>query len=62
MVPLDVLSAHYVTADLGFHHAILLATGNDLLAQLGSIMENALRERDALVYGDGCRFERSVVR
>jgi GntR family galactonate operon transcriptional repressor len=40
----------YITADLGFHHAILMATRNDLLVQLGATMENALRQRDALVH------------
>ena len=43
-------TAVYITADLKFHHAILLATRNDLLVQLGAIMENALRQRDALVH------------
>ena len=43
-------AADYVTTDLRFHHAILVATRNDLLAQLGAIMENALKQRDALVH------------
>ena len=43
-------TADYITADLNFHHAILMATRNDLLVQLGAIMENALRQRDALVH------------
>jgi DNA-binding FadR family transcriptional regulator len=46
-------AADYVTADLRFHHAILVATRNDLLAQLGAIMENALKQRDALVHRGG---------
>ncbi len=46
-------TAHYVTADLSFHHAILTSTRNDLLVQLGSIMENALAQRDALVHRGG---------
>ena len=43
-------TADYITADLSFHHAILMATRNELLVQLGAIMENALRQRDALVH------------
>jgi GntR family galactonate operon transcriptional repressor len=43
-------TASHVVADLSFHHAILTATRNDLLIQLGPVMENALRQRDALVY------------
>ena len=46
-------AADYVTTDLRFHHAILVATRNDLLAQLGAIMENALKQRDALVHRGG---------
>jgi DNA-binding FadR family transcriptional regulator len=46
-------TAAYVTADLSFHHAILTSTRNDLLVQLGSIMENALAQRDALVHRGG---------
>lgn len=43
-------TADYIAADLTFHHAILMATRNDLLVQLGATMENALRQRDALVH------------
>jgi GntR family galactonate operon transcriptional repressor len=43
-------TSDYIKADLSFHHAILLATRNDLLVQLGAIIENALRQRDALVH------------
>jgi DNA-binding FadR family transcriptional regulator len=43
-------TSDYITADLSFHHAILMATANDLLVQLGATMENALRQRDALVH------------
>jgi DNA-binding FadR family transcriptional regulator len=43
-------TSDYITADLSFHHAILMATRNELLVQLGAIMENALRQRDALVH------------
>ncbi len=40
----------YVDADVAFHHAILAATGNEILLQLTTALEHALRLRDALVY------------
>jgi DNA-binding FadR family transcriptional regulator len=40
----------YIAADLSFHHALLVATCNQLLVQLGAITEEALGQRDSLVY------------
>lgn len=39
-----------VAADIDFHHALLLAAHNELLAQLGPVLEHALKQRDALVF------------
>jgi DNA-binding FadR family transcriptional regulator len=43
-------TSEYVDADVAFHHAILVATRNEILLQLTTALEHALRLRDALVY------------
>jgi GntR family galactonate operon transcriptional repressor len=54
-------AAVYVTADLSFHHALFVASHNDLLTQLSSILENALKQRDALVHKGKWRGDTSFV-
>jgi GntR family transcriptional regulator, galactonate operon transcriptional repressor len=37
-------------ADVDFHHALLIAAHNELLTQLGPLLEHALKQRDAMVF------------
>lgn len=39
-----------VAADIDFHHALLLAAHNEVLTQLGPVLEHALKQRDTLVF------------
>jgi GntR family transcriptional regulator, galactonate operon transcriptional repressor len=36
----------FIDADVLFHHVLLLATHNELLAQMGSVIESAIRNHD----------------
>jgi DNA-binding FadR family transcriptional regulator len=54
-------TTEYITADVSFHHAILTATRNDLLVQLGAMMEDALRQRDAMVHRGGSNQDASFL-
>jgi GntR family transcriptional regulator, galactonate operon transcriptional repressor len=42
-----------VRADLAFHHALLMATHNELLQRMELVIETGLRARDQLVHGRG---------
>lgn len=44
-------SARAVEADLAFHRALLIATHNELLERMQSVLESALAARDQLVHG-----------
>ncbi|MFI8790883.1 FadR/GntR family transcriptional regulator [Streptomyces sp. NPDC055105] len=47
--------AEAVAADSDFHHALLVASGNEMLAMLHDLMAPALRARDSIVHGEhGC--------
>ncbi|MEV4757186.1 FCD domain-containing protein [Micromonospora sp. NPDC049559] len=48
-----------ITADLGFHRALLAATHNELLQRMEVVMETGLAERDRLVHG-GARHDDPV--
>lgn len=43
----------HAEADVAFHRRLLAASGNDLLARIGSVFEAVLRVRDELVHGAG---------
>jgi GntR family galactonate operon transcriptional repressor len=43
----------HAEADVAFHRRLLVASGNDLLARIGSVFEAVLRARDELVHGAG---------
>ncbi|NEB76622.1 FadR family transcriptional regulator [Streptomyces sp. SID14478] len=48
-------AAEAVAADSAFHHALLVASGNEMLARLHELMAPALRARDSIVHGPhGC--------
>jgi GntR family galactonate operon transcriptional repressor len=43
----------HAAADVAFHRTLLAASGNDLLARIGSVFETVLRARDELVHRVG---------
>jgi GntR family galactonate operon transcriptional repressor len=43
----------HAAADVGFHRALLKASGNDLLGRIGAVFEAILRARDELVHRGG---------
>jgi DNA-binding FadR family transcriptional regulator len=47
----------HAAADVAFHRALLAASGNDLLARIGSVFEAVLRARDELVHRVGHRHD-----
>lgn len=41
-----------IVADIGFHRAVLIAAGNELLERFEVILESALHARDAMLFSD----------